>query len=97
MPPASAGGILLFGITVRTMTKRKIHWIIPIANELGYFPNAAQATRINCRSYELYMELYADRIPPKVISKEDSDKTIPRAIDEIMTEDARRLKRKMAF
>jgi hypothetical protein len=40
------------------------HWIIPIANKIGFHPSARQASKINCRATAKLLERNGGVIPP---------------------------------
>ncbi len=66
------------------MSKR-LHWIIPTANELGYFPTTAQAKEISARAAYLY-GVHFDGNPPKgPVVQNVFDRFLRQAMEEIMT------------
>lgn len=68
---------------------KPLHWIIPIANELGYFPTAKQATEINCRAGELYAAHFNGRPPRGPMVKDAAEQTLRKAIDDVMSRSAK--------
>jgi hypothetical protein len=68
---------------------RRLNWVIPIANELGYFPTEKQATEINCRAATLYAAHFGGRPPRGRVDDAIHDKTLQEAIEAIMSEAAK--------
>jgi len=67
--------------------KPRPHWIIDFAKALGFSPTAKQATKINCRSANLYADAFGGN-PPKRLTREHQEifnRTMSQAIEEVMT------------
>jgi len=47
------------------MAKRQ-HWVIPIANKIGFNPSSRQTTEINCRATARLLDRYNGNIPKSV-------------------------------
>jgi hypothetical protein len=73
---------------------KPLHWIIPIANEMGFFPTDKQATEINCRAAALYLEYFGGNAPRGHVVHSVHDRTLREAICAVMTEAAQRRKSK---
>lgn len=64
---------------------KRTHPIIPIANEMGYFPTAKQATEINCRAAWLYASHWEGSPPRGKPDEEIYQRTLKQAMEEVMS------------
>ena len=66
---------------------RRQHWVIPIANSMGYHPTSRQATRINCRSLAISMDRLGGNLPKEWLASDpDFQADLNAAIREVMNE-----------
>lgn len=43
------------------------HWVIPIANKIGFFPSSKQASEINCRATAKMLQRHAGEPPSSTL------------------------------